>query len=77
MSDLVKTHKSRTYAFKQSVTSTELKLRMNISIAVVVDVAENLLEQHDKKYLAIEKAAKQGTIGAFGIVLSLRLNLIA
>ena len=62
---------------KASPVQNCTKLRMNITIAVVVDVAENLLEQHDKKYLAIEKAAKQGTIGAFGIVLSLRLNLIA
>ena len=46
---------------------------MNISIAVVADVvkgAEKLVNhQHDKRYLAIEKAARQGTLGALGIVL--------
>ena len=46
---------------------------MNISIAVVSDVVEGaeklLKQQHDKRYLAIEKAAQQGTLGAFGIVL--------
>ncbi|CBY08305.1 unnamed protein product [Oikopleura dioica] len=50
-----------------------IKVRMNISIAVVSDVAEeteNLLKQQDdQRYLAIEKAAKQGTFGSFGIVL--------
>ncbi len=49
-----------------------IKVRMNISIAVVSDVAEeteNLLKQQDdQRYLAIEKAAQQGTLGSFGIV---------
>jgi hypothetical protein len=46
---------------------------MNISIAVVADVVEGAQKlvnhQHDKRYLAIEKAARQGTLGALGTVL--------